>query len=298
MRPGVLFDLATAHLVAQRVVLPGVSLLARLIARVRERTGRLLYRQLQARLSGAQRDRLDALLVVSPGERTPLEVLRTSPTRVSAPALVAALRRREVFAPISERYGDPRTELLRGAAWEAAREAVARALARSTDPAVELDRLRQQVRAAYREVSDNLDNNTALQVLKEDGQPYVVLTPLAAQTESAGLARLRQQLRARLPPVELAALLLEVAAFTDFTGAFTHLADGQPTAADLPLSLCAVLLAQACNIGLKSVARPEVPALTLPHLVWVQHNYLRVETLTVTNARLVDAQAQLPLAQA
>lgn len=46
VRPGVLFDLATAHLVAQRVVLPGVSLLARLIARVRERTGRALYRQL------------------------------------------------------------------------------------------------------------------------------------------------------------------------------------------------------------------------------------------------------------
>ena len=92
--PGVLFDLATAHLVAQRVVLPGVSLLARLIARVRERTGRALYRQVQARLSGAQRDRLDALLVASPGERlTPLEVLRTPPTRVSAPALVAALRR-------------------------------------------------------------------------------------------------------------------------------------------------------------------------------------------------------------
>ena len=92
--------------------------------------------------------------------------------------------------------------------------------------------------------------------------------------------------------------MLEVAAFTDFTGAFTHLADDQPAAADLPLSLCAVLLAQACNIGLKSVARPEVPALTLPHLVWVQHNYLRVETLTAANARLVDAQAQLPLAQA
>ena len=46
------------------------------------------------------------------------------------------------------------------------------------------------------------------------------------------------------------------------------------------------------------MARPEVPALTLPHLSWVQQNYLRVETITAANARLVDAQAQLPLAQA
>ena len=44
VRPSVLFDVATAHLVAQRVVLPGVTVLARLIARVRERTGRHLYR--------------------------------------------------------------------------------------------------------------------------------------------------------------------------------------------------------------------------------------------------------------
>ena len=59
-----------------------------------------------------------------------------------------------------------------------------------------------------------------------------------------------------------------------------------------------MLLAQTCNIGLKAVARAEVPALTLPRLSWVQQNYVRVETLTAANARLVDGQVQLPLAQA
>jgi hypothetical protein len=61
---------------------------------VRERTGRHLYRQLHARLTGPQRTALAALLIVPAGERlTHLELLRTPPTRVSAPALVAALQR-------------------------------------------------------------------------------------------------------------------------------------------------------------------------------------------------------------
>ncbi|SNR88157.1 Tn3 family transposase [Hymenobacter mucosus] len=543
VRPSVLFDLATAHLVAQRVVLPGVTVLARLIARVRERTGRHLYRQLRTRLSPVQQAALEALLQVEPGERlTPLEVLRTAPTRISAPALVAALRRleqiralgvgevpvqdlpearlarlarhaqsawaqtlrrmsderrlatllvfaqtlertatddlldlfdglmatlalsgettrrrerlrslkdldqaalvleqavrlllddavpaaslrqhvldrfskdtlreaadavhslarsdedplvqalstryatvrrflpallrgvvfegtpaakplldawrflqvqeaggrcqpkwaaaprtvvpprwarrvfpakgqvhppaytlcvverlhqalrrRDVFVRRSERYGDPRAELLRGEAWEQVRDSVARALGRSADPQVELACWQQQLVAAYTEVSTNLPHNTALQVLERDGQPYVSVSALAAQTESDGLRTLRVQLAQRLPQVELAALLLEVDTFTGFARAFTHVADGQPAAPDLPQSICAVLLAQACNIGLKTVARADVPALTLPHLSWVQQNYLRVETLTAANAQLVDAQARLPLAQA
>ena len=63
------------------------------------------------------------------------------------------------------------------------------------------------------------------------------------------------------------------------------------------VSLCAVLLAEACNIGREPLIRPDVPALTFDRLVWVQQNYLR-ETLTRANARLVDAQPLIPLAQA
>ncbi len=135
-------------------------------------------------------------------------------------------------------------------------------------------------------------------MVEQDGQPVVTLSTLPAQSEPEHLAHVRAQLSAALPQVEVAALLREVDAFTGFAAAFTHVADGQPAAADLPLSICAVLLAQACNLGLKTVARADVPALTLARLAWVQQNYVRAETLTAANARLVDAQAGLPLAQA
>ncbi|WP_272976355.1 Tn3 family transposase [Deinococcus geothermalis] len=542
VRPSVLFDLATAHLVSQRVVLPGVTTLARLIARVRDRLSRKTFEGLSHRLTSEQRANLEALLVLSEGERlTPLEVLRTSPTRVTSPALLAALlrigqlreigvgslnlsdvpegrrallarhaqtawaqtllrmgedrrlatllvfvqhlertatddvldlfdalmtslalkgeakrrqerlrtlrdldqaalvlqdavrvlldesvpevdlrrivfsrvgqtrlweavgtvqalasedddttpealsgsyatvrrflptflktvefqgtptakplleawrflarqeeggrgkpkwteaprsfvprawerrvfpakgevnrqaytlcvldrlqqalKRREVFAPRSERYGDPRAELLQGPGWEAARDDVSRALGRSLDPQAELELLRTELNAAYREVEENLPQNTALKLEVRDGHTQVSLTPLDAQPEPPSLVRLREQVTLRLPQVELAALLLEIHAFTGFASAFTHLTDGRVQVKGLPLSVCAVLLAQACNIGLKAVARQDVPALTLSRLSWVQQNYVRAETITAANARLVDAQLDLPLAQ-
>ena len=59
-----------------------------------------------------------------------------------------------------------------------------------------------------------------------------------------------------------------------------------------------MLLAEACNIGLEPLVRPDIPALTRGRLAWVQQNYIRAETLIRANARLVDAQAKIPLAQA
>ena len=541
LRPGVLFDLATAHLVAHKVVLPGVTLLARLVARVRDRAGMRTFEGLSRRLSPEQCDRLDQLLTLPSGaSRTPLDTLRTPPTRVTAPGLVAALqrveqireigvgdvdvrdipdarrsllarqaqgawaqtlsrmgperrhatllifvqqlertatddvldlftglmtslalrgevrrrkerlrtlgdldqaalllhdavrvlldpdipetevrqrvyaqfgqdqlrdaaetvramaseddrsvealgghystvrrflpamlrgvalegtpsarpllaawsflaaqeqmgrgrpswtnaprafvprswerrvfptaqetdrawytlclldrlqqalKRREVFAPHSDTYRDPRAELLQGDVWQAARDDLARALGRSLDARVELDGLAIELHAAYQEAQTSIPGNAAITVVQQDGEAHLVLSPLEAQAEPPELQVLRQEVALRLPPVELSTLLLEVHALCGFAGAFTHLTEGRAPARDLPLSICAVLLAQACNIGLKAVARSDVPALTLPRLSWVQQNYVRAEGLTAANACLVAAQDDLPLAR-
>ena len=542
LRPSVLFDLATAHLIGLKVVLPGVTTLARLIARVRERFNKTTYEALSQRLSDEQRLSLDALLVLEDGERlTPFEVLRTPPTRISAPALLAALerveriravgiakvdlsdvpdarqailarhaqtswaqtlarmnedrrlatllvfvqtlertatddvldlfdallgslllkgeirqrrdrlrtlkdldqaalvlqdavrvlldegvpetglraavyarlgedrlreavstvqelatsehhsatealigsyttvrrflpallrvvtldgtpgarplldawtflnaqetkgrgrpkwtdaprgvvgkawehrvfptnsevdsqaytlcvlerlqvalKRREVFVPNSDRYSDPRAELLQGQVWESARLEVTRALDRSTDPAVELASLELELSAAYAEVARHLPDNTALELEQVDGHEHIRLSPLEAQPEPETLLQLRDQVSLRLPQVDLAAVLLEIQALTGFTDAFTHVTGGASQVNELGLSVCAVLLAQACNLPLKAVARQDVSALSLSRLSWVAQNYVRAETLSAANVRLVEAQSALPLAQ-
>src|SRR5205807_4405814 len=86
--------MAMAHLIDRKVLLPGVSVLERLISCAREHASRWLWRLLSAIPTPQQRALLETLLVVPEGERqTPLDRLRRGPTRVSSPALVAALHR-------------------------------------------------------------------------------------------------------------------------------------------------------------------------------------------------------------
>jgi hypothetical protein len=92
--PSIIFDLATAWLVESQVLLPGVTVLERLVTRIRERDNMRLYRALTALLSEEQRDRLRQLLVMPPGSRrSPLDRLRQRPTQPTAVGLIDALQR-------------------------------------------------------------------------------------------------------------------------------------------------------------------------------------------------------------
>ncbi len=93
-RPSVLFDRATTWMLAQRVLLPGASVLERFVARLRERVETRLWRRLGGNINEGQQAQLAALLRVPDGARhSPLDDLRTGPVTISGPALVRALQR-------------------------------------------------------------------------------------------------------------------------------------------------------------------------------------------------------------
>jgi len=64
-------------------------------------------------------------------------------------------------------------------------------------------------------------------------------------------------------------------ALFDFTAKFTHISERDSRAGDLAVSICAVLLAEACNIGLEPLVRNDVPALRRSRLSWVNQNFVR-----------------------
>jgi hypothetical protein len=92
--PKSIFADAVRWLRERDVLLPGVSRLARLVARERDAAMARLWETLSGALTDQQRMALDALLVVSPGGRvSELERWRTGPVRASGPQMVKALHR-------------------------------------------------------------------------------------------------------------------------------------------------------------------------------------------------------------
>jgi Tn3 transposase DDE domain/Domain of unknown function (DUF4158) len=209
--------------------------------------------------------------------------------------LRGALRRRDVFAAPSLRFADPRIGLLDGAAWDTTRPSVCRTLGKSPNGADEIERLTVQLDQAFRSVAANLPQNASVRIEPESEETGLVLTGLEQIEEPASLVALRDAVMTRLPRVDLPELLLEIDARTGFAGAFTHASEAEARARDLQMTLCAVLLAEACNTGLEPLVHSEVPALRRSRLSWVRQNYLRAETLTLANACLVAAQNGIDL---
>jgi len=204
------------------------------------------------------------------------------------------LRRREIFARNSSKWGDPRADLLDGAAWERTRPVVLTSLGLTATASEHLQARAQLLDGTYKEVASRLPGNTQATV-GPDGRLH--LAALVAEPDPASLVQLRAAVNAMLPRVDLPEVLLEVFSWTGADIAFTSITGAATRLVDLRVSITALLVAHSCNVGLTPVTGSQ-PALTRDRLGHVDQTYLRLETYRAVNATLIEAQAGIALAQA
>ena len=206
-----------------------------------------------------------------------------------------AVKRRDVFAVPGIRYADPRLGMLERQAWQNAKGTVCRTLGHTLDGQAEVQRLAGVLDETFRRVAGRAGRNTELRFETEKGRRRISVARLDRLPEPQSLITLRGQVRDRMPKGGIPDIILEVMRRTGFERAFTHLND-QPTAVhDFETSLCAVLVARACNIGFEPIAREDHPALRQSRLSWLSQNFIRPETLDAANARIVAAHSKLAI---
>jgi TnpA family transposase len=291
--PKALFDNAVGWLRRNRVPLPGVSVPARRKVSVKP----LLPREVDDKLvPPAWRKAVYANPDLPQGP-----VDRDAYVVCVLEQLHRALNNRDVFAAPSHRWSNPRARLLEGPEWEAVCEDVLAAL--SLDMPVE-EHLAERVRgldAGWKQLLERLEEagptaKVTIEV-QDNGRAKLNVNKLGALGEPKSLASLRQRVEKMLPKIDLPDLLFEVHSWTGFLDAFVHLGDGTTRMKDLATSLVALLVSEACNIGLTPVVNPGHEALTRARLVHVDQYYLRADTITAANAKLIKAQSQVPIVQ-
>ncbi len=99
------------------------------------------------------------------------------------------------------------------------------------------------------DVLNRQSENPAVRFAENGDKTKLILSPLDAVEETPSLIALRQRAANMLPRVDLPELLLEIDARTHFTDAFTHASEQNSRVSDLNISICAMLMAEACNTG-------------------------------------------------
>jgi len=169
------------------------------------------------------------------------------------------LRHREVYARGGDRWGDPRARLLAGERWEQAKPRVLTALDLPAEPEAHLQALSVTLADAYRQVATEIAGANGKAVL-ENGK--IRLDRLGPAHDPPDLDNERQQPQAVMPRADIPDVLLEIFARTGGVDCFPHISGATTRMDDLDLSVCAVLLAEAANIGLTPVVNPAVRTLT------------------------------------
>ncbi len=159
-----------------------------------------------------------------------------------------ALRSGDVFVPGSRRYADPTSYLMTPEQWGSQRLEFCRLVEKSHDADQALAAVEDELHTALDDLEGALASGTGAVRLNEQGE--LVIPPLSAESIPEAAEALRIDLMEMLPPTQIASLLIEIDRRTHFSDHLTHAGGKMTRSPELLRNLYAVLIAQACNLGL------------------------------------------------
>ena len=207
--------------------------------------------------------------------------------------LRSGLRAGEIWVAGSRRYQDPERSLIGRSDWPHAREQVRAELELPATAGPRLDDLRARTIRHREQLDGDLAGGEAEVALDEHGNLKV--SRLRAQPRDPAIDKLASEIANELAIVDLPDLLFDIDAATGFTDELTHAGGSSPRSKDHKRNLIAAIMALACNLGVRRMARSS--GISPAALGWTAEWYLSHETLEAATARIVDHQSQIALAQ-
>ena len=198
------------------------------------------------------------------------------------------LRSGDVFVSGSRKFADLESYLIPVAQWPGLRPEVLRQLGLPQDPSQHLHTRLAEFEALLPQVTALLAEGGEVRL--EDGE--LVVTALQAEELPASLQALDEQIRARMPAVELTDILVEVDGWTSFSDLLREASAGGLAG---PEPVYAALLAAACNIPLSDMARST--GLEYQTVWWATNQFLHEQPLRAATTRVVNQQHRQWLAQ-
>ena len=213
--------------------------------------------------------------------------------------LRVALARRNIFLESSTRWGDPYQSLIPLKYWNKKKSQYCKTLGLPTDFSKFYESLSRKVIDKFDQVEARFKSNQDISLRYDSKRKRNVLSlqPLNELEEPASLRELRTKVQMMLPQIDLPELLLEVDMDLKFSKEFTPLSGRGSKAQDIRQSIAAVLLAEACNIGIEPVANDLIPALTKERLKNVSSLYYNQDSLRNCNRRIVDNHASMSISK-
>jgi hypothetical protein len=120
----------------------------------------------------------------------------------------------------------------------------------------------EELDEAFKYTSARLKDNEYVRIEDSSGKERLILTQLERREETLSYTLLNSKVKELLPTIDLPILALEVNTWTNFFSSFTHINGGNSRISNLETSICAIMVARACNIGFEPVVQNGIDALT------------------------------------